>query len=540
MFFRLASAALALVALSTIPLAAGCGGSNTSTPAPDAGTDSSTTEDTGSPPVDGGVDSGTTEGGSEGGGVKCVLPDGGVFPVGTQLVQGTTVSVGGLTSDGYAAYGTTSNVYAVPIAAAGGDAGAPVNVAVNDGSGYETIGQVVLAWTGATQSGGLAVGGLTLWTAAHGLQNIATGSLGPNNQVSGWVAASSDNKYILYFDNGSSLVGTADLYVAGTDGTGKTKLVPGVAISNQCVPQLGFAGDYAVASYCTTVPTSDASTSLPVATITAWSGTGWATSAAVSANAYASWSTDGSGLVAYTNTAGFYVYTAASDASTLIDAAGLSGLFTSDSTSIVYSATDGSIRRSTVATPSPQVVLSASDAGTGYLGLIALSGDNSHLLTYKTFDSSMGFSDLYLSSTAAGSTATPLSTAVTASVYGDPFTADSTHALFFANLNSSLVGDYDEMAVTGTTPTKLGSVGWEGFATTAAKVVFDDNWVTESIGAGRADLEAVDTSAATPTVTKLVSQADAYFYLSADKSKIVYSWSYCTNSQAGLYVTSSP
>ncbi len=558
MIFRLATCA-ALLGLSTIPLAAGCGGSSTSTPGPDAGGtdsgitmgDTGTTADTGTMADTGAgggdsaapLDGGTKEGGTEAG-VQCTLPDGGVFPVGTQLVKGANLSVGGVTGDGYAAYVDTmaNAIFAVPIAPAGGDAGAPVMVSTNDGSGFETLGNAVLAWTGATQSSGLSVGAMTLWTAANGLQaNIATGSLGPNNQVSGWVAVSSDNKYVLYFDNASSLGGTADLYAAGTDGTRKTRLVAGVAISQQCTPQVGFAGDYAVASYCTSVPTSDGGTSsLPVATITAWSGTGWTTSAPVSASAYPSWSTDGKGLVAYANTAGFYVYTAATDGSTLIDAAGSSGLFTSDSASIVYSAAGGSIRRSTVASPSPQVVLPAGDAGSGYLGLVALSGDDGHLLTYKTFDPNTGFIDLYLSPTAPGSTAIPLSSAVTSAVYGDPFTADGTHALFFANLNSSLVGDYDEMAVTGSTPAKLGSVAWEGFATTAAKVLFNDNWVADSTGSGRADLEAVDTSAATPTVTKLVSQADAFFYLSADKSKVVYTWSYCAGSQAGLYVTSSP
>ena len=354
MFLRLATCA-ALLGLSTIPLAAGCGGSSTSNPGADAGGtdsgitmgDTGTLADTGTGGGDSAapVDGGTKDGGTEGGIAECTLPDGGVFPVGTQLVKGANVSVGGVTGDGYAAYVDTmaNEIFAVSIAPAGGDAGAPVMVSTNDGSGFETLGNAVLAWTGATQSSGLSVGAMTVWTAANGLQAIATGSLGPNNEVSGWVAVSSDNEYVLYFDNASSLGGTADLYAAGTDGTRKTRLVAGVAISQQCTPQVGFAGDYAVASYCTSVPTPDGGTgSLPVATITAWSGTGWTTSAPVSASAYPSWSTDGTGLVAYTNTAGFYVYTAATDGSTLIDAAGSSGLFTSDSASIVYSATDGS------------------------------------------------------------------------------------------------------------------------------------------------------------------------------------------------------
>lgn len=542
MVFRLAGGA-AVAGLSAVALAAGCSSSTSTAPSDAGGGDSSMTGDTGSP-ADGGGDSaspvedGATDGGFDA--VACALADGGAYPVGTQLVAGTNLGVGGLTSDGYAVYvdATAANLYTISTSLPAGQPGTPVLVDAYDGSGFQTDGTAVLAWTGATQAMGPLFGALKVWTAAHGVQALATASLGPNNPGRGWADVSSDGKYVLYFDNASSgSTPTADLYVAGVDGAGKTKLVPGVVIVAGCYPQIGFVGDFAVASYCTSAPAPDGGTG---ATLATWSGSSWATTTTVTPGAYGSWSTDGKGLVAYQTTGGLAAYAVATAASTPIDPVGVGGLFTSDSASLVYTATDGSIRRSTVTSPSPQVVLPGGDAGSGYQGILALSPDDGHLLAYQNVNATYGFTDLYLSSTAAGSTATALSTATSAGVYGDPFTADGTHALYFANLDSSDVGDYDEMAVTSTTPTTIGSFGWEGLATTAGKVVFDDNWVAVPGTNGQADLQAIDMAAATPAVTTLVSAIDAYFFVSADKSKLVYTWSYCPDARAGLYVTSTP
>ncbi len=548
-FVSLASCAV-LLGLA-IPLAiAGCGSSNSSTSSDaGSGSDTGTVEDTGTTPTEAGSgDSAPSEasagdGGVEAGPPPCTVPDGGAFPVGTQLVKSATVSGAGLTSDGYAVYvdSSSNKAYAVGIA---GDAGAPVTIGAVDNSGMSVVGAAVLNWTGAVQTTGLGYGALSIWTSAHGVQSLATASLSPSNQVNGWFDVSKDGSSVLYFDNAvdvGSIGATADLYVANTDGTGKVALVKGVYITAQCVPQVGFVGAYAVASYCTSAPTVDAGTAQPIATISTWTGAGWATTVQAAGSAYGYWSADAAQtLVAYRNAAGFYAYTVATDSSKLVDTNGVSGVFTSDSTAIVYVTTKGTVSRATLAAPSPQVVLAAGDAGAGYMGLLALSPDDSYLVAYQNYDANSGYTDLYFSSTAAGSTATPLSSAQTAAIYGDAFTADSKYALYYANLNSSQVGDYDIASVTTPTPTKVAGNGWEGFATTAGKVVFTANWMAGAQGSsGRSDLQKLDTAVGT-TASTVVSQVDSNFFLSSDKSQLVYSWSYCSNAQAGLYVTATP
>jgi hypothetical protein len=508
------------------------------------GTDSTTLEDSGTP-FDGslGDDSASPDEGVvvNDAAEPCALPDGGMFPAGTQLVQSSTVTAAGLTSDGYAVYTDTASSKVYALATPLLDAGTPAPIAASDGSGVQVLGAAVLAWTGANQMSSLAYGALTVWTAASGAQSIATASPGPVNGIAGWTDVSRDGHYVLYFDDASAVAQTADLYVAGTDGTGKVKLAAGVTLSTSCIPQIGFVGALAVATYCTSASGSGAEAGPAAATLATWKGSGWATGVTVSSAASPFWSRDASQTqVAYRTAAGLYAYDASTGTSALIDPAGVAGLFTSDSSTLVYTATDGSIRRATLTSPSPLVVLPGIDAGAGYAGLIALSGDGNHLLAYQNLGTSVGTSDLYFASTAPGSTAITLSSSPTAAVYGDPFTLDSTHALFLTSVDVDQVGDYSALAVTGTTPAPLGSLVWQGVATSAAKVVFNDNWVGATNTSGRADLESIDTSAAASVATKLVSAADTSFFLSSDRSQLLYSWSRCAGAQAGLYVMSAP
>ncbi len=99
-------------------------------------------------------------------------------------------------------------------------------------------------------------------------------------------------------------------------------------------------------------------------------------------------------------------------------------------------------------------------------------------------------------------------------------------------------GNFTAAAISGGMPVTLGMTGSYNLSATAAKVVFNVNFNASGGGGGfgAADLQSVDLSAATPAPTLLVSQADGLFFLDQAKDKVVYSWSYLSNSQAGVWV----
>jgi hypothetical protein len=113
---------------------------------------------------------------------------------------------------------------------------------------------------------------------------------------------------------------------------------------------------------------------------------------------------------------------------------------------------------------------------------------------------------------------------------------DSTHALFYTAIKQG-AGTLNVQPVTaGAASAVLGTGVWEDFATSGAKVVFNDNY---NRATGSADLRSVDTST-TATPTLIVTQADGNFYLNAAKSTLIYTWSYQTGASAGLWTLPAP
>ncbi len=522
-------------------LLAACGGSTGAAPK-DGG---APLADAGTGPIDAG--SSLDGGGSSGGGDAsaeaasgCVFPKGTTAPGGTQLVQSTTVTAAGVTSDGYAVYADSAAGTVSAIALTGGK---PLAIGMTDGSGVRVVGPAVLVWNGAMQPTGVAFGALTAWTAASGAHTVATASLVSGRRGAPYVDVSGDGRWVLYFDDAvTSDAGaqTADLFVAGVDGSTPVRLQQGVSIAAPCLPQVGFVGGYAVAATCLVDGTGNVGAEM----LSTWTGSGganpWASTMSASIATGARWSADHAGTeVLYPGASGgLFVHTLGSGGATSIDPTGASGLFTPDGASVVYVGGDGSIRRSPVASPSPAVVLPVAS----YRNLVALSPDGSTMLISKLTQAG-GFNyDLFLSSTAPGSTATTLATTLSTDVAGDAFSADGSRALFFANV-SNRVGDYtavDTSASAGK-PVVLGNLARVGYATGGAKVVFNDHFSAGATGsAGVADLVSVDTSAATLAPVTLASSADAAFYATVDRKTIVYSWSICAGPQAGLYAIAAP
>ena len=130
-----------------------------------------------------------------------------------------------------------------------------------------------------------------------------------------------------------------------------------------------------------------------------------------------------------------------------------------------------------------------------------------------------------------------LTAQTTGGIFGDAFTADSTHALFLSSVNQG-TGTLNAAAVgSAGNPTALGANAIADFATTTAQVVFNANCNgTVNNSNGAADVFAVDTSQTTaPTV--LVTQADPTIALNAEETLVVYTWSYVPTdtAHAGLW-----
>ena len=331
-----------------------------------------------------------------------------------------------------------------------------------------------------------------------------------------------------------------------TDGTNHKTLVAGADITSQTCPlSLGFVGAYAVVVYCPAAGDAGAGDGGATnATVASFTGTGWATTAVLTTAATTGFTGDKVGAhITFGTAAGLEVATLAAGTATTIDATGTAGLFTSDGNHIVYVTSGGDIASAPSAGGTAPTVLVTGGAFTGLLGL---SPNDAYVLAYKTLTATAGgdvLNDEYVASATTPGNATALSAGVTTAIYGDPFTADSTHVMYDQNVSGG-TGDFDTQAVTGGTAADDGPTNWIWSSTTGSKAIFNLNWAaggnqTINGQAGTADLMAVDTAgSAAPTL--LVTQADAYFFLTAAKDKVVYSWSYLPNSMSGIWVLPTP
>jgi len=512
---------IAATAACVLPVFAGCGGgtSSNNSSGDDGGSDASGMQmDASHKDSSAFADAPGDDGG---------LPEGAVPPSGKQLVSSTSVQIDGVTSDGLAVYTDFSNstVNAVPVAG-----GTPTMIGMDDGSGVVAAGPVVLHWTGATSG----VGQFAVWSQAHGNQMLGT-AVPPGAPGQGILDLSTDGAHVLYFDNVTAT--TADVFVAETQGGTPVKIVPGVRIDNQqCPPEIAIAGAYAVVAYCTTAA-SDAGAGdggiAPIATLATFTGSNWGTTATLSTAASPIFVHDAAGTqLLYTTSAGLVVTKLATGTTATIDAAGTAGVFTSDGSKVIYVTSAGAVFVSPSAGGSAPTML----ASGGFQGLVALSPDDKWALAYEQINAQSGMTDMYLVSTTTPGTPVTLVSSTGATLYGDAFTADSSHALYYQNIVMD-VGDFMAAPTSGGMPAKLGSKVWLNLAATGAKVLYNDNYAAGAMGAtGTADIELADTSqAGAPKL--LVTQADAYFYLTAAKDTVVYSWSFVTDQRAGIWAT---
>lgn len=168
-----------------------------------------------------------------------------------------------------------------------------------------------------------------------------------------------------------------------------------------------------------------------------------------------------------------------------------------------------------------------------------MSPSQSTVLYYQN-QASTG-TDVFLSSTLAPGKSQTLTSAMTGSINGDAFTADSSYALYSTG-NDVCTGAaaFNAFPVNGGSAMMLGTNVWGDWSATGSKVVFNDNYVaTGGLRYGRADIESVNlANGATPT--HVISQADAIIDMSPAGDQIIYSWTVQPGAQAGIYVVPVP
>jgi hypothetical protein len=375
-------------------------------------------------------------------------------------------------------------------------------------------GNDVFLWSNVVGPG-TGVGTLKVWSSATGLHTIATASFGIIS------SASASGAQILYLDNVDPSGSVGDVYVSSADGVSKTKLVSQVSIST-CFPSLGFAGTYAVVSYCP----GGSSGPFP-ATLASFASPSWSSGAHVGSTS-GSWWPDGAGTkVLYATAGGVSVVPLAGGAAMLIDPAGTNGFLSSDGLSALYVTSSNAFRRSPTGAPSPTTLVA-----NGFRGWQALSNDWQQLLYYSTYTGNG--TDLFVASTTTPGATSTISAATTAGIPGDAFTSDSTHVIYAS------AGTLEAYSMAGKTSVTLGKSIFQCYSATAAKIVFSGDYVsTGGLRFGRANIDAVDT-AQTAAPTRVVTDADAVFALSPAHDKIAYAWSAIPGSNAGLWLTDVP
>jgi hypothetical protein len=516
------------------------------------------------------------------------LPDGAVLPQGTLLVPlvkaaSSELYLNGITSDDYAVFTTSvesnttpsgvpdvlyNTVYALSLA----PGSTPITLGtVPNWNGFVAIsGRGVILGNGAspTSQGGTPVAtSSSIWTSALAAPApLGSGVVPYDNARSG--AVSSDGTRVVFFDENASHTGW-DLYGAATDGSAKTVLVSSIDVSNPaCRVNIQFAGDVAVAAYCTVADggatdaggpdggTTDAGepdggVNLNVATLRSFAGASW-TPSVIATNVASAFVLDPGGTKVVVNgLAGTVVYPIAGGAPVTLDPTGAlggtaslytpglysPGIFSRDGQSFFYPTTSDALRRVSVAAPSTPTTLVGSGS---FSDVFTLSPDGSWILgcltwQYTPVPAPGPFPDLYLASATTPGAATALDPTPGSAMGGGIFTADSSHVVYQSDFVTNIASG--PLMVRALTPGAAESTLAQGVsgvqATTGAKILFarNDDYPTF-------DLLGVDTSQSAPPAVAV--SVVSGFALNAAKTTIVYAWTYQTGKYAGLWAMPAP
>ncbi len=345
-----------------------------------------------------------------------------------------------VTDDDHAIYQDGQTVYATRL----GAGAARTVVAEVPGTNLAfplQVGQVVFLWTDPQRNRpGFGVSPLVLWTAADGARLIsAQSSVG---LVA--TAASPDSREVVFTTNVTDDGARGDLAHARTaTATTPTVLLRDIPMgfpNGRCRPLAGFGGDHGhafpVAAYCA----GDDVT----ATLSRWDRgvrrdliSGIATPMPFTLEA------DPRGTTFLVNLADDRVATVTADGEVaIVDAARSRTGFVTQHGDVVYAARTaaGAELRVALDGEAPRAVapVVALYAGlynrAGYFRSRTASPDGRAALFATTFDPATGLTDMHLLDTRTGDTAV-LSTAPTATIGSELFTADADHALYFTDVD---------------------------------------------------------------------------------------------------------
>lgn len=485
------------------------------------------------------------------------------------LVPGTDLSVGGITTDGYLVYynASTQTYYAQPLA--GGPVTTIYAAPLSEYAGYFTvIGNVSFLWSWINYDGGT----LVAWSSgmAQGAQ-LTTNGLAYEYQTM-W--ASGDSEHVAYVQNTSSDGSVGALYGAGTDGSDVTLLVSNIDINSSfagqapsCFPRMVFQGNYAIASYCAVADGGALTPQIQAFSVS----NNWASVAVVP-----SWVDSfqfnpldrapftfpfavdpGGGQIAAASASSgngsVQVFPLDGGPGAVVDPSvqltpslSFTGSVT-DPWSILYNNAAGALMQAAAASPTPQTLV---EAGVNYFN--ALSSDGKWMLVSNATKNGY-FADLSLVSTQ--SPGAPVLVASSTLDDGGPvsprsfyqggirgFTTDSAYALAETNLTETNSGawlsDLRSMSVAPPYTTKVLTTSTVDYvAAHGSKVVVLDNYQLLDGGSAVADLDEVDpaSSGAAVNIAKTVPGS---YTLSSDLTQIAYVVT--AGSAPGIYVSTLP
>ncbi len=518
-------------------LAAGCGGSDASpSGAPDGSTSSS-----GSSGASGGSSSGgSSGGGSSGGGSSsggsssgdAALPpfDAGVAPTGTRVRAGLVTLPGEnpITTDGYVVYmdNADKNMKVVSLTPPDGGAATPVTVAQFNANAFvSVVGASILVWP--SPGAKLPVSPLYAWSAAKGPVTI------DSNALVGAGGLSADGSKIAFVSTpGNARAGT--IVVANIDGTGRQVIetdVPTLSNLNLagCGVTVSFPGgksDKVAAAWC---PAGSTTQTITVHTVA--NATNLDVATGIAPNSFASFVSDPAGsklLTVFANPDGgvssIAVVPTAGGQTTKIEDGDIAAFFTS--TTVHYLA-GTSYKSSPAVNPSPKALATVTGLNGIYPTL--LPPDQAHVLLFTAQNSTTNGTDLLLvDTTTAGQTPKTLQATPTGALYGDAWTADSSRVLFVDGIQligGGLVGTLRAAPVATGVPTKVADNVWITWALGGSKITYGDNSANIDGAANfRTDIRTLDLAAAGAVAKLIVNQADANYYVTPDKTKIVYAY----------------
>jgi hypothetical protein len=451
---------------------------------------------------------------------------------------------GTISDDGYVAVLDASAVpnklVAVPLAG-----GAAVQI-VDKGDYVYPEGNFLVVYSSVASTGSAPtfIGTLGVWSKAGGYHQLSTAS-----RV-GHYAMSGDHNLIMFTDKESTKL--ADVVISDLAGTAKHTIV--AAAKNDlsgasCSPQFIGTPTKVAAILCDTPTASDAGVdggdagaTGSTATLSVYDGTGTGSQLVASIVPNISGSKTGDKIWTLTRTGDATVYASDGSGSTAIDTGVLFGRITDDGAKAIYSkpsaagATSGPLYAATVgSSPSPAKI--TDDTVQVFFNYAQLG---SKYVEYGTsYDPTNRVSDLKLAQIGGGA-AISVSTDPASIVFGDPISADQKYAIFYTNVSAG-AGDIETIDITaaGAKATIQANNTWVSYSPKGSLVIYNDNWGTGGNGSeGVADIRLVDAGSGTRNYIAI--QAENNFYISPDKTKVIFSTNDPSFAKGGLYTATFP